>query len=115
MITMEKLNEFGANTAEGLARCFGNEALYLQLVNMLPGEKSFAALEQATADGDLTAAFEAAHALKGVTGNLALTPLFDPIQEITELLRAETDMDYTALMNQIREAKVALQQLTDEA
>ena len=50
-----------------------------------------------------------------MTGNLALTPLYEPVQEITELLRAETDMDYTALMNQIREAKAALQQLADEA
>ena len=38
MITIEKLNAFGANTAEGLGRCFGNEALYLKLVATIPGE-----------------------------------------------------------------------------
>lgn len=42
MITIEKLNSFGANTAEGLARCFGNEALYLKLVATIPGEANFA-------------------------------------------------------------------------
>ena len=105
MITIEKLNEFGADTAEGLARCFGNEALYLQLVNMLPGEKSFAALEQATADGDLTAAFEAAHALKGVTGNLSLTPLYEKASALTELLRAKKDADYAALTAEIIDLK----------
>jgi len=101
MITMEKLNEFGADTAEGLARCFGNEALYLQLVNMLPAEKNFAALEQAVADGDLNAAFEAAHALKGVTGNLSLTPLYEKACALTELLRAKKDADYAALTAEI--------------
>ena len=36
MITIEKLNAFGANAAEGLARCFGNESLYLKLVATIP-------------------------------------------------------------------------------
>ena len=42
-------------------------------------------------------AFEAAHSLKGVLGNLSLTPLYDKVCEITELLRAGEDADYAAL------------------
>ena len=41
MVTIEKLNAFGADTSEGLARCYNNETLYLRLINMLPKEKNF--------------------------------------------------------------------------
>ena len=69
MVTIEKLNAFGADTSEGLARCYNNETLYLRLINMLPKEKNFDKLQTALQENDLDAAFEAAHALKGVTGN----------------------------------------------
>lgn len=91
MITIEKLSAFGANTAEGLARCYGSEALYLRLVGLIPAEKSFAALEQALASHDLDAGFAAAHALKGVLGNLSLTPMYALACDITELLRSRTE------------------------
>jgi hypothetical protein len=100
---------------QGWSAAWGRKPFYIRLAGMILQEENFDKLEQALAAGDLKEAFSAAHALKGVTGNLALTPLYEPVQEITELLRAETDMDYTALMNQIREAKAALQQLADEA
>jgi HPt (histidine-containing phosphotransfer) domain-containing protein len=111
MITVEKLNNFGANTAEGLARCFGNEALYLKLVATIPGEASFGKLKDALAEKNLKAAFESAHALKGVLGNLSLTPLYIPIIEITELLRSNTDMDYQSLLDTILEKKDELGRL----
>lgn len=36
---------------------------------------------------DYTAAFEAAHTLKGVVGNMGLTPLYQAVCEIVEPLR----------------------------
>ena len=89
MITIEKLQAFGANTQEGLARCYGNEALYLRLVGMIPAEQNFEKLRQAIEAQEIDAAFEAAHALKGVLGNLSLTPIYAPCVELTELLRAK--------------------------
>jgi HPt (histidine-containing phosphotransfer) domain-containing protein len=44
--------------------------------------------------GDLEAAFHVAHSLKGVLGNLSLTPLYDVIYNMTEFLRNRTEMDY---------------------
>ena len=43
-----------------------------------------------------------AHALKGVLGNLALTPIFKPVSEMTELLRTRTDTDYTPLYDEMK-------------
>ena len=108
MITIEKLKEFGANTDEGLGRCYGNEALYLRLVNMIPAEGNFDALKEALDNNDLDKAFESAHALKGVLGNLSLTPMYDACCEITELLRARTQMDYSELLNTLLEQRDTL-------
>lgn len=113
MITIEKLNNFGADTADGLARCFGNEPLYLKLVMMIPAEKNFNKLEAALNDNDLDQAFEAAHALKGVLGNLSLTPMYDKCSEITELLRKRTAMDYSALLKEFLDMRDQLQALCE--
>ena len=114
MITIEKLKEFGANIEEGLGRCYGNETLYLRLVKMIPGEANFDKLKDALEQGDLDSAFEAAHALKGVLGNLSLTPMFEQCSEITELLRARTEMDYTPLLNKLLEQRDTLSALCAE-
>ena len=94
MMTIEKLNEFGADTKEGLMRCCGNEGLYLRLVKMIPAEKNFDALKEAIEANDLKAGFEAAHALKGVLGNLSLTPMYERAVTVTEQLRKGADADY---------------------
>lgn len=100
-MTLDDLVAYGANTSEGLARCVGSESLYLELVDSVRTDERFEALQAAVQEGRLRDAFENAHALKGVLGNLSLTPLYDPMCEITELLRAETAMDYTDLMSTI--------------
>lgn len=104
MLTIDALKEFGADTKEGLERCMGNEAFYIRLVKMIPGDANFERFYQAIDEGDLDTAFEAAHALKGVVGNLSLTPLTAPVNEVTELLRSRTDMDYSSYAKQIKEA-----------
>lgn len=100
-MTLDDLIAYGANVDEGLARCMNNEEFYLRLVGTVQSETGFDTLKQAIDAGQLQEAFEAAHALKGLLGNLSLTPLYEPVVEITELLRAQTQMDYTALMDQI--------------
>lgn len=90
MLTIDALNAYGANTAEGLTRCFGNEAFYLKLVNMCLADANFDRLKDALAAQDNTKAFEAAHALKGSLGNLSLTPIYEPVSELTERLRGQS-------------------------
>ena len=111
MITIEKLNEFGADTAEGLERCYGNEALYLKLVNMILNETNFDKLEQALANNDLDTAFEAAHALKGVLGNLSLTPMYKISIEMTELLRSRTLTNYAPLLQSLLSMRDQLREM----
>ena len=114
MLTIERLNAYGADTREGLARCFGKEAFYLRLVGMVPGDKNFARLSDALGAGDLDAAFEAAHALKGSVGNLSITPIQKPVIEITEHLRAREQMDYGPLLGEITDQYKKLCEICSE-
>ena len=102
MVTIEKLKEFGADIDEGLARCLNNEAFYLKMVNMGIADERFGTLKDLLEKKDLDNAFEMVHALKGVFGNLALTPIYKPIDEMTELLRSRTDTDYMPLYNEMK-------------
>ena len=105
MVTIDALKQYGADTDTGLKRCMGNEALYLRLVGSVCNEAGFDALAENIAKKDYESAFESAHALKGVLGNLSLTPLFNAVSEITEMLRARTDTDYSAYLAKLREEK----------
>ena len=114
MLTIEKLNEYGANTTEGLERCMGNEAFYFRLIGMALMDVNFNNLKMSLVQGDLDAAFEASHALKGVLGNLALTPLYEKSSEICELLRSRTEMDYSPLLEELFMRKAALDDMLAE-
>lgn len=101
MITMDGLKALGADTAAGMARCINDEGFYLKMVNMALQDDSFEQLKDAIEAGDLDAAFEKAHSLKGVMGNVGLTSLFNLTSEITEELRARKDIDYSGYIDNI--------------
>lgn len=105
MLTIQGLTDYGANVEEGLRRCLNNEAFYLRLVGIAAADEGFDRLAKQVESNDLDAAFDTAHALKGVLGNLFLTPVYEPVSEITELLRAKTEMDYSGLIGQILEQR----------
>ena len=101
MITLDKLNQFGANTKEGLDRCMNNEAFYLRLVDKAINDDSFIKLKDELEKKNYDEAFKIAHSLKGVLGNLSLTPLYDLAVEITENLRISKEIDYFELINKL--------------
>ncbi len=105
MLTIETLNEFGVNTKEGLTRCMNNEKFYFRMIGMGLKSDQFEKLGAALENGKLDEAFEAAHALKGVLGNLALTPIYNPLAEMTELLRAGKSEDYVTMYQPIMELR----------
>lgn len=113
MLTIDALKQLGCNTDDGLTRCMGNEAFYFKLISRVVDDKSFQALEDAVAAKDLDAAFDAAHSLKGVLSNLALTPIYEPVYEITELLRERKDIDYSEYLKTISEKRGELSALIE--
>lgn len=111
MPTIEDLKNYGANTDEAVSRLMGNESFYLMLIPKIFDDKSFEALSSGIKEGDLGKAFEAAHSLKGVLGNLELTPILKPMVEITELLRHKEQVDYTPYLDEIFRQKELLEKL----
>ena len=111
MLTVEALRAWGADTEDGLRRCMNNEAFYFRLVDKTARDGSFDKLKEAVEAKDLTGAFELAHALKGVTANLSLTPLQKPVTEMSDMLKAGTDADYSALLADILAARDSLLQM----
>ena len=103
MITVKRLKELGCNTDKGLERCLGDEEFYLAFIPDALKKERYEELETLINNKDLDAAFEAAHGLKGILANLSLDPLTEPVSELTELLRARTDTDYSGLLKKLWE------------
>ena len=68
----ECLEAYGADYTATMERFMGNEALYRKIFDMFFQDENLRRLGAALKEEDDTAAFEAAHTLKGVTGNMGL-------------------------------------------
>lgn len=88
MSLISELEALGVNTEEALGRFMNNSALYQKLLGKFPDSVRAAAVGAQFAAKDYAKAVEAAHTLKGVTGNLSLTPLYKAYTDIVALLRA---------------------------
>lgn len=88
-----KLESLGVDLEETLERFVDNEELYLRCLGKLLQDKNYNGMFEAIDSKDASAAFDAAHALKGVTANLGLNRLYLEMKEITEVFRAGS-LDY---------------------
>lgn len=81
------LESIGIDVDEALDRFMGNEGLMMKFLLRFPADESFPRLRQAVRDGDSRAGFEAAHALKGVAGNLSMKEFHQQVGQVVEDLR----------------------------
>ena len=88
MDLLDELKALGSNVDEGLERFMGNAALYERMLKTLPGMLRKTDVGEAFAAGNMTEAMEKAHALKGVMGNLSITPLYEGYTKIVDYLRS---------------------------
>ncbi len=61
----------------GLSRVRGNQMLYNRMLGMFLNSQEFDKMEEFLQEKDYEKAGEVAHAIKGMTGNLALTKVFE--------------------------------------
>ena len=90
-MTLDALRAYGANVDEGMGRCLNDEPFYLEMVSMALADGNFDKLRAAMDAGDARTAFAAAHSLKGSVGNVALTPIYEPVCALTEALREDLE------------------------
>lgn len=88
MDLISELNALGVDTQEAIARLNNNSAFYIRMLGKFTGELENHEVMSHIESGDLEAAVSNAHTLKGLTGNLSLTPLYDAYTDIVALLRA---------------------------
>lgn len=88
MSLLEELAENGADINDGLARMMNNQALYERLLKKLPDSIAEQEVLSFIDSGDIETATKNAHTIKGVTGNLSISPLYKNYTEIVNLLRS---------------------------
>ncbi len=84
----EDLKALGVDIDGGLKRLGGNEALYTRLLNTFVKAIRGQAVDPDFDESDYEDVKEKAHAIKGTSGNLSITPVFEAYTEIMNLLRA---------------------------
>ena len=81
-----------------LTRLRGNKKLYAKMLNMFLNVNEFTEFEEAIAKEDLNRAADLAHSIKGMTGNLSLTTLFEQSEKLMHQLRqGELNQELIAL------------------
>ena len=86
LITLER---YGVNFEQTLPRFVGDEDFYEECFLAFLPDENFALLENAVAAGEYEKAFQYAHTLKGVSGNLGLTHFYQAVSLLTEALRGK--------------------------
>lgn len=87
---VEALRQWGCDTQCIQTRFLGDDEFYLKLLSMTAEDDGYARLLDAVARKDAKVAFESAHALKGMYGNMGLTPLYTLACELSDLYRDGT-------------------------
>lgn len=87
MSLLEDLQLIGVDVQDGLKRFRNNEAIYtMMLVELASSLKEIQALPDFY-QGDYEASLTQAHTLKGMTGNLSITPLYEGYAKAVDLFR----------------------------
>lgn len=91
----QQLEECGADVETTLKRFMNNDAIYQKFLGKFPHDPNYANLGTNLEAGAFEEAYKCAHALKGVVGNLGLTPIFEKVSTLVEELRnkAAEDVD----------------------
>lgn len=93
----DSLNAYGADTVATMERFLQDEELYINCLQTFSQDSGFDDLLIALKNHNFHDAFDFAHMLKGVAGNLGLTPLYSALCVLVKALRAQ---DYSNVMQQ---------------
>ena len=88
MDILTELKGFGVDIDDAMNRFVNNKELYLKMLLKLKPNIEKLPVLSLIESGDNEQALANAHTLKGITGNLSLTPLFGGYTKVVELFRA---------------------------
>lgn len=85
---LEEMTKLGADVKEGMDRVMDDQSLYEMMLGMFVDTLEKDPVRPEDFDqGDLEDVIKRVHTLKGITGNLSITPLFQGYMETLTLLR----------------------------
>lgn len=105
MSLIEELAVLGADTEDAVARFMGNAGLYEKMLKKFPKVVEDSPVLTYARSEDYETATSNAHALKGVTGNLSLTPLYTKYTKIVDLYREGKTEQANALLDETLEVQ----------
>lgn len=87
MSLLDEMRGLGVNVDEGLKRFMGNSSLYERMFGSFVKMINKSMVDPDFDGNNYEDVIEKAHAIKGATGNLSITPLYEGYTEIVNLLR----------------------------
>lgn len=99
MELLDQLKEYGVDVDTGVARFVGKQDLYVKFLGKFLQDTSFEGMKNSIEQKQYTEAFEYAHSLKGVCGNLSLSPVTEQVSELTEILRNKETLSESEQQN----------------
>ncbi|MFA6708298.1 MAG: Hpt domain-containing protein [Fusobacterium sp.] len=109
MSILKELNNHGCDVKGALDRVLGDEELYVICLKKFVADDAFENLGKFIEEENIEKAFNESHTLKGVAGNLGITPLYDLLVVIVEKLRNNSSIgvyeDYKKMMKSYNKIK----------
>ena len=87
MSFFDELRTLGVDIDGGLKRLNGNQSFYERMLRSVPKMLEKDPVDPEFPADDYGDIIEKTHAIKGATGNLSLTPLYEAYTQIVDLLR----------------------------
>lgn len=99
---VEELESLGVNVTEGVDRVMGDNDLYEMMLGIFVDTVNETPISLKDFEGnDLEDLASRVHTMKGMTGNLSLTPLFDGYVEMLGLLRGGKPKEARVVMEKV--------------
>lgn len=101
MSLFEELRELGVDVDGGLKRINNNEKLYTKLLGSFVKAINTYAVQADFDASEINEMIEKTHAIKGTSGNLSITPVYESYTKIVDLLRTDKPEEARAILEQI--------------
>mgnify|MGYP003585493441 CR=1 FL=1 len=113
-VLYNQLTNWGADVSKARERLLEDDELYVSCLIKFAEDENFALLDSCMEKGDLKGAFDHAHAIKGVAGNLGLTPLFNAASQLVEPLRNGAAQSLGCKLEEVMRLKDEFTQIVGE-
>lgn len=101
MSLFEELKELGVDVDGGLKRINGNEKLYTRLLGSFVKAINTYRVSADFNESQIDEMIEKTHAIKGTSGNLSITPVYESYTKVVDLLRTGKPEEARTILEQV--------------